>query len=289
MVNGCPSPADSVSVVINEIPVAPTATSNSPVCKGTVLTLSVKTVPGYTYTWTGPNGFTSNQANPIISAATLANAGTYYVTATSGGLCTGPAQAVNVVVDETPINPVASSNSPVCTGNPITLSASSFTGALYKWSGPNGYTSNLQNPVIDVAGLGCAGVYTVSITAPGCSVTTTASTSVVVNQTPIAPTASSNSPVCVASDIKLSAAGVAGASYLWTGPNGFTSTLQNPVIHNAALTDSGTYKVIVIVNACTSAATSTKVVMNRPEIAFAGNNQVTCANNANITLFGLLI
>ena len=287
-VNGCPSPAGSINVIVNEIPVAPTATSNSPVCKGSVLTLSVKIVPGYTYTWTGPNGFTSNQANPIIPVAAVGNAGTYYVTATSGGLCTGPAQAVNVVVNETPINPVALSNSPVCTGYPITLSASTFAGALYKWTGPNGYTSNLQNPVIDVAGMGCAGVYTVSITALGCSVTTTASTSVVVNQTPIAPTASSNSPVCVANDIQLSASGVAGASYFWTGPNGFTSTLQNPVIHNAAVTDSGTYKVTVTLNACSSAATSTKVVITRPVVAFAGNDQVTCANNPNISLAGTI-
>ncbi|MGH1517471.1 T9SS type B sorting domain-containing protein [Chryseobacterium sp. JK1] len=49
----------------------------------------------------------------------------------------------------------------------------------------------------------------------------------------------SNSPVCVSSTIQLNANG--GTTYLWTGPNGFTSTLQNPTIPNAMVAHSGTY------------------------------------------------
>lgn len=49
----------------------------------------------------------------------------------------------------------------------------------------------------------------------------------------------SNSPICPNSDIKLQASG--GTSYSWTGPNGFTSTLQNPVIPKATSANSGTY------------------------------------------------
>ncbi|OCX51945.1 hypothetical protein BEL04_18265 [Mucilaginibacter sp. PPCGB 2223] len=287
-VNGCTSAAGTVNVVVNPVPAAPVATSNSPVCQGSSINLSVKTTPGYTYAWTGPNNFYSTQANPTIPAAAQANAGTYYVTATSSS-CTGPAQAVTVEVDQTPVNPVASSNSPVCTGDPITLFASTFVGATYKWTGPNGFSSNLQNPVINTAVTASAGIYTVTITAPGCSVTASTTTKVIVNQTPIAPTAGSNSPVCVSDDINLSAATVAGATYSWTGPNGFTSVLQNPVIHNVALADSGIYKVTVTVNACTSAATSTTVAINKPLIAYAGNNQVTCANSPNTTLTGSII
>jgi hypothetical protein len=51
--------------------------------------------------------------------------------------------------------------------------------------------------------------------------------------------ASSNSPVCPNTDIKLEASG--GTSYSWTGPNGFTSTDQNPIIPNATSANSGTY------------------------------------------------
>lgn len=52
-------------------------------------------------------------------------------------------------------------------------------------------------------------------------------------------TASSNSPICLNGDIRLTASG--GTNYLWNGPNGFTSTLQNPVILNASLLNSGAY------------------------------------------------
>ncbi|WP_378105470.1 T9SS type B sorting domain-containing protein [Chryseobacterium sp. sg2396] len=50
---------------------------------------------------------------------------------------------------------------------------------------------------------------------------------------------SSNSPVCINSTLQLNASG--GAVYNWTGPNGFTSTLQNPVIPNATAVNSGIY------------------------------------------------
>lgn len=49
----------------------------------------------------------------------------------------------------------------------------------------------------------------------------------------------SNSPVCINSAIQLNASG--GTDYLWTGPNGFTSNLQNPTIPNATAVNSGTY------------------------------------------------
>lgn len=50
---------------------------------------------------------------------------------------------------------------------------------------------------------------------------------------------SSNSPVCINSTIQLNATG--GATYNWTGPNGFTSTQQNPTIPNATAANAGTY------------------------------------------------
>ncbi|NGY38145.1 T9SS type B sorting domain-containing protein [Flavobacterium sp. XN-5] len=53
------------------------------------------------------------------------------------------------------------------------------------------------------------------------------------------PIASSNSPICIGNDLKLTASG--GTNYLWTGPNGFTSTEQNPIIPNAAALNSGEY------------------------------------------------
>ncbi|UKB81917.1 T9SS type B sorting domain-containing protein [Chryseobacterium sp. MEBOG06] len=49
----------------------------------------------------------------------------------------------------------------------------------------------------------------------------------------------SNSPVCPNNTVQLNATG--GTTYHWTGPNGFTSNLQNPTIPNAAAASSGNY------------------------------------------------
>ena len=48
---------------------------------------------------------------------------------------------------------------------------------------------------------------------------------------------------CYGSNIEMFAAG--GESYLWSGPNGFTSNLQEPTIKNIQFTDAGLYKVLV--------------------------------------------
>ena len=42
-----------------------------------------------------------------------------------------------------------------------------------------------------------------------------------------------------------------GATYAWTGPNGFTSAAQNPTIPNATTAATGNYSVTVTVNGCT--------------------------------------
>lgn len=49
----------------------------------------------------------------------------------------------------------------------------------------------------------------------------------------------SNSPVCAGSDLQLAATG--GASYTWSGPNGFYDNVSYAHIYHATLADSGTY------------------------------------------------
>jgi len=54
-----------------------------------------------------------------------------------------------------------------------------------------------------------------------------------------AATASSNTPICIGGTLNLTASG--GTNYDWTGPNGFTSNLQNPTILNTTAANSGEY------------------------------------------------
>ncbi|WP_299288841.1 PKD-like domain-containing protein [uncultured Mucilaginibacter sp.] len=285
MVNGCESAAGTIAVLVNPMPLTPTVSSNSPVCATTSLSLTASTITGASYQWAGPNGFTSSIQNPVIPAATPANAGTYSVLATVNG-CTAPVASIAVVVNELPAQPVLSSNSPVCSGTSIEINCKSTDGGFYKWTGPNGFTSTLQNPVLANATAANQGRYTVVITTPGCTVVNTAFINIKVNQTPDAPSVSSNSPVCAGQNIKLTAAAIAGASYQWKGPNGFTSNLQNPEIASVNEAQAGKYSLTVTVNGCTSNAGITQVAVNQPPVVTAGVDQTACAGKPVATLSG---
>ncbi|HXH29034.1 MAG TPA: hypothetical protein VNL37_08315, partial [Candidatus Polarisedimenticolia bacterium] len=82
-------------------PAPPAASNNGPICAGGTLQLSASTVSGAAYTWTGPNGFTSTEQNPILPGAGAAASGDYAVTVTTGGGCASdPAVTTVLVVPE---------------------------------------------------------------------------------------------------------------------------------------------------------------------------------------------
>jgi hypothetical protein len=85
------SPAEASVTPVFGPPPAPTAGYNSPMYAGMTLHLNASTVPGATYSWTGPNGFTSTNQNPSLAKADQNASGTYSVTATVGGLASSPA------------------------------------------------------------------------------------------------------------------------------------------------------------------------------------------------------
>lgn len=64
---------------------------------------------------------------------------------------------------------------------------------------------------------------------------------------PITPSVTANNPVCMGSSINfvVSNASTVTVNYFWTGPNSFTSSVQNPNISNVNLTNAGTYTLIV--------------------------------------------
>lgn len=64
----------------------PAISSNSPVMSGDEIRLSSTDAPAYeaVYEWTGPNGFQSNEQNPILPSVTAAMEGTYTLKITKG-------------------------------------------------------------------------------------------------------------------------------------------------------------------------------------------------------------
>ena len=81
---------------------------------------------------------------------------------------------------------------------------------------------------------------------------------------PAVPVAGNNGPLWAGMTLNLTASLVSGASCSWTGPNGFTSTQQNPSILNADINASGVYSVTTTAGGCASAPGTTAVVINPP-------------------------
>ena len=76
-----------VTVTINPSPTA-TASNNGPVCEGSLLNLVGGPLGMKTYSWVGPNGFTSSIMSPTVSStATLSMAGLYTLTVTNNSNC----------------------------------------------------------------------------------------------------------------------------------------------------------------------------------------------------------
>ncbi|MEO8533155.1 MAG: hypothetical protein ABI441_05375 [Flavobacterium sp.] len=72
-------------------------------------------------------------------------------------------------------------------------------------------------------------------------------------------TISSNSPIISGDDIILETPILEGATYHWTGPNGFESNLQNPVISKSTVNMSGDYKLVTSIGICKTEELSTNV------------------------------
>lgn len=105
---------------------------------------------GAIYQWTGPNSFSQTTQNPSIANVTSAANGTYSLTLTLNE-CTSTA---TTSVSVKPLPTVsASSNTPICQGQTLTLSSvNSGIGATYAWSGPKGFNFATQNPSITNVG-----------------------------------------------------------------------------------------------------------------------------------------
>jgi hypothetical protein len=145
LLSGCIKPGDC------ERPETPLASSNTPVMAGRYIQLKTPWVGGASYEWKGPNGFTSDDYEPIIRKTTYASAGTYSVTVTVDE-CTSNPGITDVVIDTVmaPCNPA--NNTGVYVGLPTlnfygvggrvenghyVVDANSSNGDLYFEFGPS--------------------------------------------------------------------------------------------------------------------------------------------------------
>lgn len=268
----------TVSVTVNPLPTA-SITANGPTtfCDGSSVLLTANTDIGNSFTWY--NGLTQVCTGATYTATTSGNY-TVQITNINGTTnCSATSAAVAVTVKTMPAVPAVQNNGPLCVGSMLQLSAVSTTaGSTYDWTGPASFVSNIQYPTISNVQLANAGVYAATATLNGCT-SAAGTTNVIVYPIPPTPVASNNSQICPNTELDLFATDTfTSATFAWTGPNGFTSAQQNPVIANAPATDAGTYYVTATQNGCTSASAATDVVIAPFTTQVFASTDTTCTD-----------
>lgn len=233
-------------VTVNALP-QPTIGNSGPVCENG--TVQFFTGPAASYTWSGPQNFSSNQQNPVLTNAGSSVQGIYSLTVQDNNSCRA-STASSLLVLLNPV-PVVSGDS-VCFGENAQLSVSG--GVSYLWLGPAGFTSTLSSVLIPQVTATSSGNYSVIVTAQN---NCTVQALVPLMGLPYAlpqPIISGNNKPCLHSALLLSGSG--GIAYLWSGPNGFTATTQQFSLVSSSPSVSGVYTLSVI-NASNCSASGT--------------------------------
>lgn len=242
--------------------------SNSPVCVNSTISLSAPTATSYS--WTGPNGFTSSAQNPTIPNATAAMAGIYSCVISGTGACDGTYSVTIKVEDKTPpipnlaVLPTITGNcktvittiptaTDVCMGNIVATTANPLQYSLpgnyvitWKYDDGNGNIST-QNQ------------------------------NVTITSEPL-PIANAAQNFCKISSPKISDLQITGTSIKWYNAAG------NPLSSNTVLTDSTKYFASQTLNGCESAKTEITVTLNDPTAPTGSTQQDFCsAQNPTIT------
>jgi gliding motility-associated-like protein len=154
---------------------------------------------------------------------------------------------------------------------PLETGTLNVTGAnSYTWQNSSISSSFTDNPTANQE-------YTVIGAALGC--TSIATASIIIKPLPF-PVLVSNSGICNGKNLIFSANG--GTNFVWTGPQGYSSSIQSNTIVNANPSNSGAYNVTVTAaNSCTAVASANFTIHPTPNISAIG---ATVCNNQSFNL-----
>ncbi len=182
-------------------------------------------------------------------------------------------------------------NSPVCIGGTLTLSASSTGGGnpTYSWEGPNYYYAYGPNQTITDVTPDYAGTYTVTISYPNCKAIESSNVEITNSFSVIF---QANSPVCEGQTFVVSNNGTSGGTppftYQWTGPDGFTSSLAEISFPNVTMNNNNTqfYVTVSDANGCKYYDSFTLIINESPSVQIQGNNQICEGSTLTLTASG---
>ncbi|MGA7522641.1 MAG: hypothetical protein WBW84_09165 [Acidobacteriaceae bacterium] len=242
---------------------------------GATVNLGPQPVSGGSWSWAGPNGFSST-SRVLYGIPLTAGTNTYTATYTntSGGQST---QAFTITVS-TPVVPyiqvsgggwTQESTVTVNLGSVVNLGPQPVSGGSWSWAGPNGFTS-ASRVLYGISLSPGANTYTATYTNTLGGQSTQAFTITV--STPVVPyiqvsgggwTQEFTATVNLGSAVNLGPQPVSGGSWSWTGPNGFSSTSR--VLYSIPLTTGTNTYTATYTNTSGGQSTQTfTIIVNTP-------------------------
>ncbi len=212
---------DPVGVILMSNSPTPTMSNNGPLCAGDTLILDIQNSPANaTFSWSGPNGFSSTQQTVTILNFTAAQAGVYNCVVTdSSGVNTN--LTTTVVINP---QPVIFSDTIACNQTLTVQGTVAAGGGVWSAADPEIQFSSTSalNPVISATE---PGTYTVDFTDNTCGVTVSAQ---IVFPAPVY-TEVADAIICSNTEYTINALQQAGNSYVWnTGATTPAITVTEP-------------------------------------------------------------
>lgn len=226
-----------------------------------------------TYLWS--TGGMTRQITVNSGAPTILSTANYTVTVTNSFDCS--ATDVVAVTTKPVVKATITASAPgVCSGNPVTLTASG--GSSYLWTDPDGSLSATNTNVV-VASPTTSTTYIVEVIDDTCPNNTDTETILVSVFQPVNVSAGNDTSVIIGRTIELNATG--GTAYIWDNPGLIigSNTIRNPEI---SITESTTFAVTITdVNGCQYVDSILVRLLEDPLASFVAVSIITPNNDGD--------
>ncbi|NBV14488.1 MAG: hypothetical protein EBS07_10535, partial [Sphingobacteriia bacterium] len=298
--------SNTITMQVNPVPATPAPFNNGPLCAGSTLTLSVSPVSFASYTWAGPNGYSSSSLINFLPGSTVSLSGIYTAWVSVAG-CTSLPGFTTVTVTNPLGAQTIGANQTICSGTaPSTLTGPAPSGGTgiftYQWqSGINGTTFNsISGSTLQTLSPGVltgSTYYRRVATSGACPAQSSMSVFIQVDSVIGSNTIISNQTLCSGATASLltgslPSGGNGNYSYNWETSSNQTNWINTGIITQdytpGSLTSTTYYRRQVAAGICIPSTSGLLTIRVDPQIS--GNNitqhQTICSGTVFLTLSG---
>ena len=279
--SNCIGPQTTITVTVNDLPVAPSATTTIDYCEGaTASALTATAAAGHTLVWYDQNQQLITTGAPTPSTSTAGSTSYYVAQNKTSSNCEGAKTAITVTVISTPSAPSVSDVS-YCQGATASALTATASGTnTLVWYDENQQLITTGAPTPSTASVSSTTYYVAQKTTTDCE-GPKASITVTVNAPPAAPSATTAVEYCkddVASALTATASG--GHTLVWYDTDGVTPLSSAPTPSTASVGATDYYVAQKNTSSNCIGPQTTITVTVHPELIITGTANSTVGSNS---------